>query len=186
MPCVARGQSHYDHFEVRACTFHIFPRWLVDGTNAMSSPRKCNRHLHLECHELIRRPCQQCLLIFWFSHNQFFYIARCTNSELEHHQQDCIWTSPSCKPFLRRISNSLHVVVKWFHNCIGVLSCMGDVLISNAPHPCFWQLMLIQVVVEASWIRIIGFQLLKLLFDPQDRFYMKWTISGIHDVFKSK
>ncbi len=144
------------------------------------------RHLHLECHELIRRPCQQCLLIFWFSHNQFFYIARCTNSELKHHQQDCIWTSPSCKPFLRRISNSLHVVVKWFHNCIGVLSCMGDVLISNAPHPCFWQLMLIQVVVEASWIRIIGFQLLKLLFDPQDRFYMKWTISGIHDVFKSK
>jgi len=46
-------------------------------------------HLYLECHELARGHWQQCLLIFYFSHNRKFCIPPLTNSELEHHQQDC-------------------------------------------------------------------------------------------------
>jgi hypothetical protein len=38
MPYATRGQSYCKHFEVKACTVHTFPKWLVDATNAMSSP----------------------------------------------------------------------------------------------------------------------------------------------------
>ncbi len=43
MPCAIKGQSHCDHSKVGAWTVYIFPRWLVDATNVMSSPSRCNR-----------------------------------------------------------------------------------------------------------------------------------------------
>jgi len=38
MPYASRGQSHCNNFEVGACMVHTFPMWLMDATNAMSSP----------------------------------------------------------------------------------------------------------------------------------------------------
>ncbi len=47
-------------------------------------------HSYLEYHELVKGEWQQFLLVFCFSHIQKYRIAPHTNSELEHHQQDCI------------------------------------------------------------------------------------------------
>jgi hypothetical protein len=45
-------------------------------------------HSYLEYHELTREQWQQ-FFVFCFPHTQKNCIAPCTNSELEHHQQDC-------------------------------------------------------------------------------------------------
>jgi hypothetical protein len=89
MSCVARGQSHCDHFEVGACIIHTFPRWLVDATNVMSSPFGCNRTFISRISQVRKRVMATIPSFFCFSHTQKFGIAPRTNSEVGHDQQHC-------------------------------------------------------------------------------------------------
>jgi len=66
----------------------VLGRWRMPQMQC-SSHLGVIEHLYLEYHELTRGQWQQFLLVFCFLHTQKFRIAPHTNSELEHHQQDC-------------------------------------------------------------------------------------------------
>jgi hypothetical protein len=141
--CSASGQLHCGYSYDGAWVVHTLGVWLMDVTNAMSSPSWHNKTLELGISQAlnINEATIPSFFCFHIPEKLALHTILVVSNNISNKMENQLIHYTSSKLFFGRKKDSFHVVMEWFHSHIGVLPY--NVAIANTPHchlVCPWYL----------------------------------------------
>jgi hypothetical protein len=138
---------------------HNLGVWLMDATNAMSSPSRHNKTLEFGIFWAlnIAKATMLSFCFFHISEKVALHTILIVSKNIAKKMKNQPIHFTSSKYFFGKIKYFFHVAMEWFHNRIGVLPYMWNVVIANTPHSHLMQPMVLKACNESRCIGIISY-----------------------------